>query len=86
MFRPLGLGIAPQADRVASDAGQGQVDEGAAAGRPERRQLGHDERVVRGQLPVVPAIRDVPERDPGVLVRQDEAERFRRDRAATVWT
>ncbi len=68
-----GLGIAAQPDRIPAHARQGQVDQGPAAGRPERSQLGHDQGIVRGQLPVVPPIRDLPEVNPGVLVGQDEA-------------
>ena len=53
----------------------------APAGRPEACQLLEDDRLVAGQLPVVPAARDVPQRDLGVLVRQGEAEVVRVDRA-----
>ena len=57
----------------------------AASGRPGcdppdariRRQLLEDHRLVARELPVVPAVGDVPERDLRVLVREREAERPR---------
>ena len=76
-----GLAEALQPGRVTPDAGQRQVDKGATAGRPEPCQLVEDDRLVARQLPVVPAVRDVPQRDLGVLVRQGEPEVVRRDRA-----
>ena len=57
--------------RVAPDAVERQVDEGSATRGPERGELLDDGRLVATQLPVVPAVRDVPERDRSVLVRQD---------------
>jgi hypothetical protein len=76
-----GLGVAAQAERVAAHAGQGQVHQRAPAASSKRGQLGQDQGVVRGQLPVIPAIRDLPELDAGVLVGQDEAEVGGRHRA-----
>ena len=43
-------------------------------------ELLDDDRLVAAELPVVPAVRDVPERDRGVLVGQDPAELRRVDR------
>jgi len=67
--------------RVAAHPGRRHVDEGPAAGRAIARELGGDDGLVRRQLPVVPAVRDVPQRDLGVLVRQREPELGRVDRA-----
>ncbi len=74
MWSPLAARDARQPAGVAPDAGQRQVDQAAAAGRPVCRQLLEDQRLVAGQLPVVPAVVDVPEGDLGVLVRQREPE------------
>ena len=72
---------AAQPDRVAPDTGQGQVDQTAAAGRAEPGELFEDDRLVAGQLPVVPAALDVPQRDLGVFVRERDAELRRIERA-----
>ena len=61
--------------------GRRQVDEPAPAGLPVPRELVEDDRLVAGQLPVIPATLDVPQRDLGVLVRQGEPERVGLDRA-----
>src|SRR6185369_3585576 len=45
----------------------------------EARELGQDDRLVAGQLPVIPPALDVPQGDLGVLVRQGEPERIRLD-------
>ena len=74
MWSPLAPGDARQPGRVASDARQGQVHEPAAAGGPVGRQLLEDQRLVARELPVVPAIGDLPQRDLGVLVREREPE------------
>ena len=66
---------AAQPLRVAPDARQGQVDEAAPAGGRKRASSSRIDRLVAGQLPVVPAARDVPQRDLGVLVGQREPER-----------
>ena len=79
-WRPGRPGEPGEPGRVAPDAVEGQVDERAAAGRPERGELLDDHRLVAAELPVVPAVRDVPERDRGVLVGQDPAELGRIDR------
>ncbi len=60
--------------RIPPDAGQREVEDRAAAGRPERRELLDDHGLVAPQLPVVPAVLDMPEGDRGVLVGQDPAE------------
>ena len=78
---PARLGQAAQPGRVATDARQGQVHEAPPAGRAEPRELVEDHRLVAGQLPVVPARLDVPQRDLRVLVRQGEPEVGRVDRA-----
>jgi hypothetical protein len=74
------VAMSAQPERIASDAGQGQVDEAAPAGRPVAREFLDDHRLVAGQLPVVPARLDVPERDLRMLVRQREPERVGVDR------
>ncbi len=66
---------------VAADPGQREVREGGAAGLLEPGQLLEDHRLVRRQLPVVPAILDVPERALGVLVGKDEPQGRGVDRA-----
>ena len=71
---PARPGDARQPGRIAPDPGQGQVHEPAAAGGPVRRQLLEDQGLVARELPVVPAIGDLPQRDLGVLVRQREPE------------
>ena len=76
-----GAGQPPQATRVAADAVEGQVDEGGAAATAEVAQLIGDEVLVGRELPVVPALLDVPEIDAGVLVREREAELVGRDRS-----
>ena len=63
------------------DAGRRQVDDRAAARGPEARELLEDQRLVAGQLPVVPAVGDVPQRDLRVLVRQRHPEVGGVDRA-----
>ena len=60
--------------RVATNARQRQVSQGAATGGPESFELGEDDRLIAGQLPVVPPVLDVPQRDLGVFVGQREAE------------
>ena len=70
-----------QPRRVAPDARERQVDQAAPAGVAEPRQLLEDHRLVAGQLPVVPAAGDVPQRDLGVLVRERPPEGRGIDRA-----
>ena len=60
--------------RVAADAGRRQVHDRPAARRPEPGQLLEDDRLVAGELPVVPAVGDVPQRDLRVLVGQGDPE------------
>ncbi len=68
-----------QPGRVAPDAGEREVDQAAATGRAKRGQLVQDHRLVAGELPVVPAVGDLPQRDLGVLVGQREPELRRID-------
>ena len=72
---------ADQPLRVATDPDGRHVHEPGAAGGSIRRELLEDQRLVAGQLPVIPAVGDVPERDLGVLVGQGEPERLGLDRA-----
>ena len=74
MFRPVTPARPSQPERIAADAVERQVDEGATAAAPKVAQLVGDEVLVGGELPVVPALLDVPEIDAGVLVREREAE------------
>ena len=74
-MEPRALGDAPQPGGVAADAGQRDVDEAGAAGVAEAAELRGDQVLVRGQLPVVEALRDLPQVALGVLVGQGEPER-----------
>src|SRR4051794_32131109 len=71
--------------RPASHAGSRPTPGGVRSTRavppeaPVVLELGRDDLGVAGQLPVVPAARDVPERDRRVLVRERESEGVRRD-------
>src|SRR5215218_925668 len=73
---------AGQPPRVAPDARRSEVDERAPSGIAKRRQLLEDERLVAGQLPVVPAALDLPQVDLRVLVREGEPELSGVDRTA----
>ena len=73
-MQPRGTREAGQPARIAPDPGQRQVDQGIAAGGTELVELLDDQGLVTGELPVVPAALDVPQRDLGVLVRQGEPE------------
>ena len=57
-----------------------------AAGRADTRPGFEDDRLVAGQLPVVPARRDLPQRDLGVLVREREPRSSGAMGPRTVWT
>ena len=61
--------------------GEREVDQRSAAAPAEFPELLDDEVVVGGELPVVPSVRDVPQADAGVLVREREAELLGRDRS-----
>ena len=76
-----GPGDRAEPSRVATDAGQRQVDERAAARRAEARELLEDDRLVARELPVVPAAGDLPQRDLRVLVGQRHPEVGGVDRA-----
>ena len=76
---PAPLGQALEPGGVAPDAGHREVDEGRPAGVLVVRELVEDHRLVARELPVVPAVRDVPERDLRVLVGQREPDRRRLD-------
>ena len=78
---PGRFGQADEPGRLASDARQRQIDERRATGLTESKELIEDHRLIPAQLPVVPAVRDVPERDRGVLVGQRPAEVGGVDRA-----
>jgi hypothetical protein len=71
-----------QPGRVPTHAGQREIDDGLPAGRREALQLIGDDRLVPGQLPVIPAVGHVPQADRRVLVGQREAEVRRVDPAA----
>ena len=75
-----GAGDTGEPGRIAADTRHRQIDQAPATGLAERRELLEDERLVAGQLPVVPPRRDVPQRDLGVLVREREPEIARIDR------
>src|SRR3954447_25905540 len=64
----------PEPQGITTDAGQRQIDESASTGSPIAFELLDDDGLVAGQLPVIPARLDMPQRDLGVLVRQREAE------------
>src|SRR3954452_13539461 len=66
--------------RVTPDARKCEVDEATSAGRAIASELLDDDGLVAGQLPVVPARLDMPQRDLGVLVRQREPKRVGVDR------
>ena len=61
---------APQPMRVAAHPVERQVDERCPAAAAVVAQLIGDEVLVGRELPVVPALLDVPEVDAGVLVRE----------------
>ena len=69
------LGEPAQPGRVAPDRLQGEVGEARPAELAEPGQLGQDQLVLAGQLPVVPAAGDLPQHAAGVLVGEREAER-----------
>ena len=79
---PGSAGEAAQPLRIAADARQGEVDERGAAAAPEVPQLVGDEVVGRAEGPVVPARRDLPQADAGVLVWKGHPHLVRRDRSA----
>src|SRR5207245_1617762 len=72
---------ADEALRVAAHAGQRHIYQATAACLAETGELGLDDRLVPGQLPVVPAALDMPQRDRCVLVRQGEADLLGSDTA-----
>ena len=76
------LGQPDQPARVATDTRRREVDDRRSTHGGELQQLLGDDRLVAAELPVVPAIGDVPERDRGVLVRQREPESRGVDRTA----
>ena len=75
-----------QPRRIAADAGEGQVDERRAAGRPERRELLDDDAARRASAASNPSGRDVPERDLRVLVGSVKPSSAGSIGPRTVWT
>ncbi len=80
-MQPGRAGEPDQPRGIAADTRGREVDQAPTAAAAIRLELAEDQRLVAGELPVIPAVRDVPQGDLGVLVRQREPEVRRVDRA-----